>query len=254
MRVDVLHRQLVRDISMIQPVMEPVLPSSIPQKYTTQMVNLKSFIHRLNVVSEPLQIFNEIKYDAEIEPGEYVTSGLWLGSSELPDNGSSADIRILWHVPPGTNRIQFTNARWQRRRYFWWQMVMHELIHRYQDVHRQQSQTETKNYATQTTSRSLKESRSYLGNYDEIEAHAHNAALEFLTWFPGATYRECVSQVVTYSGRKITPTYLEYSTAFADTSRHPAFLAFQRKTKAWMKMMAKSPEDYACLQLPALVG
>lgn len=252
MRVDMLHRKLSRDISMLQPVMDTVFPVTLPEKYTSKPVSLKHFVAKLNSVSTEHQIFNEIQDDKEMEPGEFITSGLWLGDSELPSNESHADIRLIWHVHPDTKRIEWTVPRWNRRRFYWWQMLMHELIHRYQCIYR--GEKETKQFVPQTTQRSLKESQFYLGDYDEIEAHAHNAALEFVTWFPGVTYRECVRKALTYSGRKLTPTYLEYSTAFVDTPRHPAMAVFKRKTKAWMDILLKNPQDYACLQLPGLVG
>ena len=253
MRVDVLHRRLEHDINMLHPVVDSVFPVELPSQYLNRSMNIKSFIDRLNVVCKPFSIFNEIQYDPA-EEGLKV-SGLWLSTSELPENDSDADVRVLWHIHPNAKRRALGQLEWSRRRYFWWQVVMHELIHRHQDVYRTlREQHEPKTFLPQTTSRSLKESQVYLGNYDEIEAHAHNAALEFHSWWTGLSFRDAVMQSMSYTGRVVEPTYNYYAVTFGDTPRHPAFKVFRKKVKSWHAIMAKRPDVYRAIRLPKLVG
>lgn len=253
MRVDVLHKRLVHDIAMLQPVVDPVFPVGLPVQYQNRSMNLRGFIDRLNTVTNAFNIHNEIEWDKTVDPGQVSLSGLWISESELPENESDADIRVIWHVHPGTKRLKHTTTDWNRRRYFWWQIAMHEVIHRHQEVHRTLKGLEPREFLPQTTSRLLKESQGYYGHYDEIEAHSHNAALEFLTWW-NLPYKACVEAALTYHGRVLVPTYVCYMATYMDTPRHPAYLTFKRKVKAWFDVMQKNPEVYRTLQLSRLVS
>jgi hypothetical protein len=243
MQVDALHRSIADDVRVMHTTVRRTLPAGMPARAGHAM-NLKAFVRRLNVVMEPLRVFNEMKTDAEVDPGSVRTTGLWVPKHELPENGSAADIRIIWHMK--TKRVQMTQPEWTRRRYFFWQTYMHELVHRYQN------QRNIRVYRPQTSSRDGRAEQTYYCNYDEIEAYAHDAALELLTWWGHLPFREATTEALMYHGRVVTPTYLLYDATFGDTPDHPALKQFKRKLRLWYDVV-KASEIYQLIQLPNLV-
>lgn len=222
----------------------------MPGRYETQKMYLKPFVTRLNKATEPLGIFNELKTDHEVEPGFVCTSGLWVSKHELPENDSRADIRVLWHHNPKERKIQMTPALWNRRRYFFWQNVMHEQLHRYQDQLRPGN---AKKFVSRSTARDTKESQVYYGSYDEIETHSHAAAVELMVWWPDLSYRDAIMAAHSYSGRMVDPTYNLFTAAFVDAPNHPALKSFKWKLKTWYAYVTTHREIYDLLVLPKLV-
>lgn len=251
MRVDALHRRIVDDVKLMHAAVAVVLPPVLPSQYLARSMSLRHFLDRINEVTAPFGVFNELQPDMEIDPGMVVNTGLWIGEDELPENGSPADIRVMWHVHPATKRIRMSQAEWNRRRYYWWQMVMHEMVHRHQDVYRTKHQ-DIRTFRPRSTRRSVKVEQEYYGNYDEIESHAHDAAVEFYVWWQQHSLREAIHEALTYSGRIVIPTYNAYMFAFAESPKHPAVKVFRRKLKAWYDVIRKNPEIYQLLELPKL--
>lgn len=250
MRVAALHRKVIDDVRRLQDALRDVYPAQMPEKYAHRAMNLKRFVTRLNAATEPFNIFNEIELDKSEEPGSLRQSGLWLGQSELPENDSFCDIRVLWHMNPKTKQVKWTHAEWTRRYWFFWTMVMHELVHRAQDVYRKK---DILVYHPRSTKRAQKKEREYYGNFDEIEAYAHDAAVEFTVWWPTLSMRDAVTEACQYSGRHFTPTYCFYVNIFADTPKHPALRQFKRKVKAWYDLIKNNTEFYKAMALPNLV-
>jgi hypothetical protein len=253
MRVDVLHKRINEDARVMYDAVATVLPPQMPPRYAKHALTLSAFIARLNRVTEPLNVFNELIPDRTTEPGTVMNTGLWLPKSELPENESYADVRVLWHTHPTTKRVSLTPVEWQRRRFYFWEMYFHELVHRHQGASRLQTDYDPKVFRVHSTNRNEKEDQTYYGHYDEIEAHAHNAALEFVTWWPHHTYRDCVRNALGFTGRIVIPTYIFYEATFLHAPKHPALRTFKRKTKAWFNEMKRRPELYDLLELPRLV-
>jgi hypothetical protein len=253
MRVDALHRRIAADVRILHAAVQDVLPVVIPARFETTALNLRTFVEHLNERTERLSVYNEMHDDHAMEPGMVRLTGLWLPKEQLPENGSHADIRIIWHTHPDTKRLYLSPPEWNRRRYFFWQMYMHELVHRHQDVYRMQVQN-IRVYRPRSTDRDTRQEQTYYGNYDEIEAHSHDTAIELFIWWKHLTLRNAIHEVLRYSGRLLTPTYCVYEATFGDTPGHPAMAHFKRKVKAWYEIVKKNPEIYELLQLPNLVA
>lgn len=249
MRVDALHRRIVRDVHRMHEAVAESFPIHFPTRY--ESLNLSPFLDRLNFTTDPLGLCNELTPDASILPGQIKVTGLWIDKSELPENSSRADIRVLWHVHPDTKRLDLTPLIWNRRRYFFWQTYMHELVHRYQRVLRPEATQCVRVYRPRSTERTEREEQEYYGNYDEIEAHSHDAVIEMLTWWGHLSLRDAIHEAKTYSGRVIRPTYQFYHDTFSIP--HPAMQHFRRKVRAWYDVMTKNSEVYELIQLPNLV-
>jgi hypothetical protein len=247
MRLDVLHRKVADDARVLYAVVNPIFPAILPSRYEGKPFGVRQFIKRLNHVSEPLNLFNEIENDKELAPGQLLNSAFWLAKAELPENDSRASIRMLWHVHPGTKRVEMMPVEWGRRRLFFWQNILHEMIHCYQEDH------QPRVYRTRSTQRDIKEQQAYYGSTDEIEAHAHAAATELFVLWGHLSYRDACHEAQTYTGRTIEPTIQHYLTAFADTPGHPALKHFKRKMRMWYQVIQADPEIYFTLELHHLV-
>lgn len=254
MRVDALHRRLMTDVKQLHDAIARIFPVELPAAYENRAVNLQAFLNRLNTRTAAFGIFNRIKHDAEQEKGTVVNSAWWYDKSVLPVFGSSADVHILWHVHPDAHRVTWGKAGWKRRRFYYWQFIMHELIHRYQDVLRKKYHGPKANalqYAATSRAHQEREVQVYLGDYDEVETYAFMTALEIFSWWPFMTVNEACVCAHQYTGRHVTPTFNYYTVCF---DKHaPAVKTFKRKIRAWLSLMKEHHATYEMLRLPQLI-
>jgi len=237
---------------MMYDEVSDVLPSTMPKRYAAgRQINLIPFLKRLNAVTEPYGLYNEVVEDATIQRDTVYMTGLWLAKKQLPENNSSADIRVLWHVAPRSRRLSISPMRWNRRRYFFWQIVMHELVHRYQYVYGGPN-AHVRVYKPRSTDRTIREQQDYYGQCDEIEAHAHDAAVELFTWWPHLSFRAAVREARAVTG-PVTPTLLIYKETFRDSPGHPAYKHFKRKMRSWYDCVRDHADFYQSLELPIIV-
>lgn len=246
MRIDTLHRRMSRDVCALHDAVREILPVRMPRQYETRNMNLTPFIARLNALTEPFGVFNEIILDREIQAGMIANTGLWNPEEVLPENGSNADVRVFWHINPKTHRSHMSQTRWDKRRYYFWEIVMHETIHRHQNALRESG--ESRVYRAQTDKRELREEQNYLGDYDEVEAYAHDAALELRHWYGPLSY----GQAIKVTAEDSRSTFLTYVGTYLDTPKHPALVAFKSKMRAWFDYMGKQTDFYNMLALPRL--
>lgn len=255
MRVDALHRRLTNDVKCIHDAITHLWPEDLPAKYTDHSINLQSFLNRLNEYTESFGIHNRIKHDPEMKQGVVVNSAWWYHQDILPIAGATADIHILWHTHPHGHRIHWDKSTWYRRRFFFWQFIMHELIHRYQAEFRKRDhgpRAGAMQFAADARdSTKEREMQEYLGDYDEVETYAFMTALEVFSWWPEYSLQEAFQQSLQYTGRTITPTFNFFTVCFEKNA--PAVKTYKRKTRAWLAMMKKHPEVYAMLRLPSLI-
>ena len=251
MRTDALHRRVVQDLKSVSERVGDILPPKMPKRHEGRSYNLSAFLRRMNERTESLGVFHERHDDIAMPEHTLVVSGLWLPKVELPENGSRADIRLLWHVHPNTKRILMSRNVWDRRRFYFWQRLAHELVHRHQDA-RREDDSEARTYAVRTEHRDRKSQQLYYGNYDELEAYAHDAAMEFITWMPDLSFGAAVRAVDALPhSYVVVPAWTDFLSAFDET--HPATAAFKRKTKAWWDTMRATPAIYEQLRLPKLI-
>jgi hypothetical protein len=245
MRVDTLHRRIAQDVSVMYDDVSAIFPARMPKAYVTRSMNIRQFLDKLNRVCEPYHVFNEIKDDPTLAIGEIIQTGIWVSADELPENGSAADARVIWNMHPDTKRFQWSNYYWNRKRFYFWQLMMHELIHRHQDT-APNGDRDPRRYRVDAQDRDTKLEQEYLGNCDEIETHAHDAALELFVWWPQLTFRQAVAAAKEIKG-PTPPTMHTYTKTFSPS--HPALKHFKRKLRAWYDTLQKNAEFYQSLQL-----
>jgi hypothetical protein len=110
----------------------------------------------------------------------------------------------------------------------------HELIHKYQWVHRDPDTYTPK--AFKATASGLKATRQeYLGNFDEIEAQAHDLAMEMKYYYPGVDYKKLLHlyfKIPNY--RMCLPTLRNYWVTFGKDMNNPVLRRFLKRTWLWL--------------------
>ena len=252
MRIHTLHRRVIRDMEMMIDDVNTILPVRMPNRWETRSLNLGAFVKRLNTVTEPFNVINEILPDPSTPAGASVVSGVWYPADLLPANDSDADVRVIWHPHPGSYRIKMTPTTWARRRYYFWERLAHEFVHRYQDLERPDD-TEARTFRVRTDDeKAANEQQTYYSDYDELEAYAHDAALEMLTWWPDLTFKQAIGKANKLDvDARVWSSYHNYLSSFE--VGHPARPHFRRKAKQWYHAMQQTPDFYAKLELPKLV-
>lgn len=250
MRVDALHRRVVHDVRVMFDAVSEVLPVEMPRAYRTRAMNMNKFFARLNAVCEPFGVYNEVIEDKSVKENWMMNSGEWFAKSEQKDR--PCDVRIKWHVHPSQRLFHWTQHQWARRRFFFFEILMHELIHRHQDQSAPGHAARV--YRPVAEDKDLKEEQEYHGDLDEIETHAHMAVVEFITWWPGRTLAQSIrcAQSVTKTSLA-EPTYIRFMSTFADCPQHPAVRHYKRKVRAWWDIAHKNMEFYETLQLPNII-
>lgn len=251
MQLATIHRRVMMDTRVLQEALEEVFPVKMPKHYQGKMFNLSSFLSHVNRVTEEYGILNVITVEADdkqIPPNTVLLTGTWLPEDLLPHMGSTADIRLEWHVSPRHRRQRWTQKEWAKRRFYFWSYLMHEMIHRHQDVYRNNGSF-ARVYRPWADRKDVQDEQKYLGDYDEIEAHAHDAALEMRTWFPDLGYRDALQQIKAMAlPSPFTSTYSGYMRAFQHAPRHPVLPVFHRKIRKWWQLMGEQDEFYQALR------
>jgi hypothetical protein len=252
MRIQTLHRRVIRDMDMMFDDVNAVFPPKMPKRYETRRMNLGAFVKRLNTVTTKFNVCNELHDDAEIPRGAAAVAGFWYPEDLLPENDSDADIRVTWHPNPAAHRIKMTPMQWARRRYYFWERLAHELVHRYQSLDRPDDAVSRTFRVRTDNEEQAQEQQQYYNDYDELEAYAHDAALELSTWWPGCTIQQAIAQAQELrNDARVNATYNTYLTTFE--VGHPARPHFRRKVKQWYHAMQQTPDFYSKLALPRLV-
>lgn len=247
MQLAAIHRRVMMDACVLQEALADILPAKIPKRYQGRTFNLSSFLARLNAVTEQYGILNVLAIEltgSKIPPNTVLLTGAWLPEDLLPQHNSSADIRLEWHVEPGNRRQRWTQKEWSKRRFYFWSYLMHEMIHRHQDVYRSNGSF-ARVYRPWAEKQDMQDEQTYLGDYDEIEAHAHDVALEMRIWYPTLSYRDAMHQMKNIDlPAPFHSTYTVYTRAFREAAQHPALSVFRRKIKQWWRLMGEQHTFY----------
>jgi hypothetical protein len=247
MRIEPLHRRIVMDARVLHERIHDIFPAELPAAYRDRAINIGAFIKRLNALTRPLNIYNEISDDRTARQTSISFSGEWLPECMLPANNESADIRIYWILHPRGHRQKFTAQDWQYAHFVFWTVVMHELAHRHQDVYRGETRT-ARVYRPHSSDASIQKDQLYLGDFDEIEAHAHDIAVEALHYYPELSLSAALTEMREPVEVPAT-TYPIYLKTFKNSAQHPALAVLHRKIRHWYTVMKRNLDFYRTLEL-----
>jgi len=154
--------------------------------------------------------------------------------------------------------VTFTPLKWAYYIFMYWLYVMHELVHRHQNITRS-TDASCRIYrpaAKESENRMLHDEQLYLGEYDEIEAHAHDIALELLALCPDLSFRDAMMKIRRSSHQSLTEqgmtTYPIYRQAFSGVRKHPVMPALHRKIKLWYRQLKQQRHAYDAMGLLCL--
>ncbi len=251
MQLVALHGHVMQDSLVLLDATRAVLPEKLPPEYAGRSIYFASLLKRLNACTLPLGVYNTMVEDVSMTPNEVKMTAEWRPYRTRVRKGQNADIRIRWHVHPLARRWVVTPTSWRHRRFYFWSFLMHELVHRHQDAARRKNTTSLV-FKPAAEEKNLRAEQTYLGDFDEVEAYAHDIALEMVVWFPAMRYREAFQHMKTFHHRRITATYPGYAGVFGETPTHPAMRALRRKIHVWYRIMDQHRDTYQTLGLEPL--
>lgn len=240
MNVTTLHRRVVRDVSLFREQLDQVLPVEVPECYALRM-STGRLVNQINAVTLRHGIYTEVYTSTSITPGAMFTSGVWWDSKDR--ERPHCDIGLLFGTHPNARVVGSSQHLWRRRRMFFWQALMHELIHRHQG-----EEKGVRVYRSHAQDSELREEQQYLGNTDEIEAFSHDAAVEVHVHWPHLSLSQAFAKPLEDHVRRST-TYAMYARSFKDDPEHPAMRHFLRKTRAWFDVVKSHAAYYDSLRL-----
>lgn len=251
MNIDVLHRRVLEDVGCIYPALQDILPAIMPRAYVQHKVNVSAFVKRLNRITQPLEIHNYVLRTERVPKETVKFTGLWLPESELPWKRSRADVRIEWNLHPTSNRLAFTYKSWRQFRFGYWGYLMHELVHRHQNIQQEiRNVRDTRSFRPESAVDSIREEQEYLGSYDEIEAYAHDVAVEMVLLSPSTSFTKALS-VMQQQSIECATSYNVFTQSFANVPEHPAMKVFMRKVHEWFDLVKSQQSFYCLLELEA---
>ena len=139
----------------------------------------EDLIKMLQSCLSPFGVKIKKQHDANLDWQSIAVSGLF--DSQI----QRRNITLFLHFSWGSEWFRISEKNWKELRFQLSQCVQHELIHRRQASYRQHLDDEYALYYDVKTSNSLdKQNMDYLAEFDEIEAYAHDIAMEIREFYP----------------------------------------------------------------------
>ena len=240
MRVAGLQKRLAQDVSVVYERIASVFPVT----YEPRRFHVETWVKKLSEATAPIGVHHELEWDITQATQQLGTSGIWYPKTELPANRSMADVRLIWYCNPTNRTVKLSKKQWHVRRFYCFSMMMHELIHRYQD----EANVTPRVYRAQTDMVKERDQQWYYGSTDEIETNGFQTAMECLIWWPTDTLQSALQNALTYPNA----TYARYWKTFAGCRSHPAVRHYRRKIEQWYDVMTQNRAFYDSLELVSM--
>ena len=148
-----------------------------------------------------------------IEPDSSIRNGALSFGGLYDFNKKRRPIDIIIYYPANRETHNFTKKAWSAFRFSLSQVLQHELIHKYQYSWRHEFEDggATFYYDVKGTEKSDKDHMDYLAELDEIDAYAHDIAMEILQHYPRHNPYDILS---TLNKRRYIWSYNYYKRAF----------------------------------------
>ena len=139
----------------------------------------EDLIKMLQSCLSPFGVKVKKQYDANLDWQSIAVSGLF--DSQIQRRNITLFLYFSW----GSEWFRISEKNWKDLRFQLSQCVQHELIHRRQASYRQHLDNDYALYYDVKASNSLdKQTMDYLAEFDEIEAYAHDIAMEIREFYP----------------------------------------------------------------------
>lgn len=135
---------------------------------------------RIQACLQPFDVRVDLQPDAGLEAHQSAMSGLFDSDIEV------RNITISLHFATCVDEFIIDDHNWREFRFQLSQVVQHELLHRSQSERRQHLDNPyTLYYDIKAGRKSDKDQMDYLAEFDEIDAYAHDIAMEIRFNYPG---------------------------------------------------------------------
>ena len=246
MNLSVLHQNITEQFANIRPAVDAAFLQTIKTvTKTKQAVNIKSFVKRLNIAfrltPELSGIRVRVKADkrfgsAHEHDGRFYPA---LGGYcyEPEHKTKLANIRVIVHVHPESNRLPLSAEAWKYFHFRFLKTLSHELVHRAQFANgrKQESGFVFRPHTDIHRGQFIFFDQSYLGDIDEVEAFARDCVEEwhyrkYQTLTTKSLRQEfgCDSKI---------PSIKFYADTFRGDKEHPAVRRFLRKIGQWNRII-----------------
>ena len=164
------------------------------------------------------------------------------------DEDENKPFEVVLILNPNDKQITMDRARWREFASQVIDYLEHEMIH--QNQYRSRDFHPGKQYRSKAKDPEIKQSQEYLGNSDEIEAHAYNLSSELLRKTAGdydRTLRLLRNFSVTamtkdQAGRLLSPNMFAYFKDFGFNTTHPVLKSLMKKTYQYVLLNKKKQE------------
>lgn len=243
MNVQKIDAYVAPILNEIYAVLDPWFTKLAEQNDTGRAINLSRFKRELASLVKPWDITVALRFNEQTTHSPMYPA---LSAYCYQPEAGTALISTFFHFDdeqPG--RLLWTPGFWKHLQFRYLAILQHELVHRYQWWHRRKHKT-PQTYQTFTNlDRLQQKEQEYLGNYDEIEAYALDAVMDWRYYVPHIplTTRNIHEQFALNSMPALTFFHCEFN----GDMNHPAIRALFRKMKHWNKHKKSSlAEHFTC--------
>ena len=178
--------------------LRPTLTGSVP---------LEIVLSEVETALKPFGVRVIIDHDDSLARPDFCCSGSYDYTRR------KQPIEVIMHFNRGIRTYKFTKKAWSEFSFLLSQVVQHELIHKHQFSHREGLEHDMcLYYDIKAGEKSDKEYMDYLAELDEIDAYAHDIALEIRQYYPNLDPYQVLS---TINQRRKLWSWNHYSDAFA---------------------------------------
>lgn len=263
MNIPAIHGQITKEFTPIRNAVDPVFDKYLTSVKKGRAINAGPFFRALRHSVKSFRVYPQLRYwPALLDEETPVPDEFWYpvisGACYEPDppEGDTpvkiAKIDILFYLTPSTRRITLSEHGLRHLQYRFYNVVLHELIHRTQYAMGRRNaaplvfrpHTKAKLTATERTQ------QRYLGEIDEIEAYARDCVEEWFFWHPHQPLTMRGMRKEFRAGGQRLSVIEYYHSVFQGDETHPAIRRLFRKVIAWNDIMtplvAHSPFSQMC--------
>lgn len=210
-----------------------------PEKFIGKSVTYKEISKKMNTLLRPLGAKGRVVRDEDItaltkKREIFDFSGYY--DTEL----KNFPICITFHVAHDKDTVTFTKEKYNKFLFCFSRVIQHEFIHKSQFTFRpEQAERKIKVYYSNKVSKERKEQIEYLREWCEVEAYAHDLALEINNFYPTENAQRVVKNIENY--RRLQ-TYIKYKNVFQGTEWSCVKKSLLKKTLKWIPVAHKVPK------------
>lgn len=169
--------------------------------------------NRLDLIGQELiECFKPWGVRVEILDDESIIADEIIISGEFDVERKRQNILLRLYFKVGKNKYRWNDENWKSFRFLTSQVLQHELIHRHQHLSRPEEAHRFVEYYPVAASNPMHQKEmDYLSELDEIEAYAHDLALEILYYYPK---QDPYAVLKTINKRRYAVSYKIYKKAF----------------------------------------